>query len=65
MYYSGISTSLMLVVLGAILAFAVNLTVTGINIHAIGEQFGVPDEIKLRENGANGIVMRERLAITE
>ncbi len=36
MYYQGISTSLILVAVGAVLAFAINATVSGINIHAIG-----------------------------
>lgn len=34
--YQGTSTSLILIAVGAILAFAINATVSGINVHAIG-----------------------------
>ncbi len=34
--YQGMSTSLILIAVGAILAFAISATVSGINVHAIG-----------------------------
>ncbi len=35
-YYSGVSTSLILIVMGAILAFAVNARISGVNIAGVG-----------------------------